>query len=182
MVICESCGENVFKVSVHSVTKKKLCLKCLIESGSYQTRFEDIDTEDEKRGSIRIPLTFVMDIELKDREVRHSAFSADMSMTGICFAWEGCKTCTGYMEKDIHENCVFYPYYIHNKNRRTFTVQFSLSQRLSVQVPAYAVYTIKEGSLDIEYVGAKFTDLTPAENRIIEEIIIRYAGNNPDAD
>ena len=98
-----------------------------------------------------------------------------MSMTGICFGWEGCPSCKGYIEKGIDENCIFNPYYINNDKRKTFIIELNISKKLTIQVPAYAVYTMKEESLDIEYVGAKFTDLTPEENRTIEELVIKYA-------
>lgn len=175
MPICESCGKQVHKLSVHSVTKKKLCLKCLIESGSYKPRFDDFDADDEKRGSIRIPITLIMDMELDSKKKKYSAYSADMSMTGICIAWDGCSSCSGYIEKGIHENCILHPYYINNEKRKSFTIQLDISKEMAIQVPAYAVYTLKDENIDIEYVGAKFADLTPAENRMIEQVIISYA-------
>ena len=175
MPTCEKCSEQVHKVSTHSITKKSMCLKCLIETGSYQPRLEELEPGNEKRGSIRIPLTLVMDIELENDKNRYPAHSADMSMTGICFGWEGCHSCKGYVEQGIDENCIFYPYDISNEDRKTFIIELSISNELSIQVPAYAVYTLKEESLNIEYVGAKFTDLTPEENRAIEEVIIKYA-------
>ena len=175
MPTCESCGEQVLKASTHSVTKKTMCLKCLIESGSYQPRLEDLEPDDEKRSSIRIPMALVLDVELEDEKVKYSAYSADMSMTGICFGWEGCSSCKGYIENGIDKNCILYPYYINNENRKPFVIELGITKESIIQVPAYAAYTMKEESLDIEYVGARFTDLTPEENRTIEELVIKYS-------
>jgi len=177
MPVCDSCGVEVHKLSVHPVTKKNLCMKCLIEAGSFRPDLEDLDPDTEKRASIRIPLTLVMSVELDGAktEKTFAGYSLDISMRGICFGWPGCASCPGYTENGIHEKCIFHPHAAHTPGRQPFLIKIDLSREVKIEAPAYAVYTLKDESINIEYVGARFTDLDPAANRMLEELIIKNA-------
>lgn len=182
MPICDKCGKEVKKLTEHLKTKEKLCLKCITKSGFFQPE-EDITVEggEDRRGSIRIPITIAMSFALfqddKFTEIKYPAFTVDISTAGICFAWNSCNVCRGYTANSVHEDCIFYPYFIDNSEKRTLTLEFKITKSYIMCVEAYTVYTLKEESLGLEYIGAQFAEVTGKQRRMLEKIILKYGGS-----
>jgi hypothetical protein len=180
--ICEKCGKEVKKLTEHLKTKEKLCLKCITKSGFFQPE-EEITVEggEDRRGSIRIPITIAMSFALfqddKLTEIKYPAFTVDISTAGICFAWNSCNICQGYTPNGVHEKCIFYPYFIQNEARRILKLEFKITKSYIMSIEAFSVYTLKEESLGLEYIGAQFTDVTTKQRRMLEKIILKYGGS-----
>jgi len=181
--ICEKCGKEVKKLTEHVKTKQKLCLKCITQSGFFKPEEEDIavDSGEDRRGSIRIPITIAMSFALsqddKFTEIKYPAFTLDISTAGICFAWNSCNICRGYIANSVHEECVFYPYFIKNEDRRPLTLEFKITKSYIMAIEAFTVYTLKEESLGLEYIGAQFANITGKQRRMLEKIILKYGGS-----
>ena len=182
MPTCERCNREVRKLTEHAVSKEKICLKCMTQSGLFVAQQEDIehDVGDDRRGSIRVPLTIVMGFSLfddeKQTEISYPAFSVDISTSGICFGWDSCSYCRGYQEHGVDENCVFYPYSMSNEDRKELKLEFKITNTYKMQIESYVIYTLKEERLGLEYVGAQFINLGNQQKRMIEKIIIKYGG------
>lgn len=176
MGICEKCGLDVKKLTVHAETRQHLCLKCISQSGFLSMNDDEIPSEEpERRSSIRIPLTVTMNFGVSDDNgqiKKYPAYSVDISMTGMCFVWEACMSCKGYMEGSIDEDCIFFPYFRNNPTRRTFAIELKITDNKSIIVDAYAAHTTQDKNLGQEYVGAQFNNLSNQHRRIIEKMII----------
>jgi hypothetical protein len=178
VALCEKCGREVRKLTEHAKTKEKLCLKCITKSGFFVPADDEIEVKDERRGSIRVPITITMGFSLFENdqltEIKYPAFSVDISTSGICFAWDACSLCRGYLENGVHELCVFYPYAIKSESRRELKLEFKITQTFNMSIDAYVIYTLKEEKLGLEYIGAQFTNLTSQQNHMLEKIIIKF--------
>jgi c-di-GMP-binding flagellar brake protein YcgR len=180
--LCDKCGREVKKLTEHVQTKEKLCLKCITKSGFFCPAEElPSDLNDDRRGSIRIPITIAMSFALFDEdkytEIKYPAFTVDISTAGICFAWDSCTVCRGYIPNSVDEQCIFYPYYIKNEKRRDLKLEFKITKSYIMGIEACSVYTLKEDELGLEYIGAQFTNVTPKQRRMLEKIIIKYGGS-----
>jgi len=170
---CEKCGREVNKLTVHAKTGKRLCLKCLTESGFFTLSDDDRISPTERRASIRIPLTVVMNFSLPHRKEKYPAYTVDISISGICFGWNACSACHGYTERAIDKDCILYPYYIHNPERKQLELELKVSDTVTIITAAYAVHTYKEENIDIEYVGAKFVNMNVQSRRMLEKLVIK---------
>ena len=178
---CSKCGTQVKKLTAHAETKEKMCLKCLTGSGYFALQDHEIVGEDERRGSVRIPLTVTMDFSLSgtgDTDKQdYGAYTVDISMSGLCFVWDSCGTCgtcRGYKPHGVDEKCVFYPYYVNNPSPRALQLALNISEHHSLKLEAHAIYTVKEETLDLEYAGVKFVNVQRQSRRTLEKIIIKY--------
>jgi hypothetical protein len=61
-----------------------------------------------------------------------------------------------------------------NENAKELDLTFSLTPECLMQLPCNIVYTIQEKEMDIEYVGACFTEVNDEERRILEVIVHKY--------
>ena len=180
MPVCAHCGREVMKLLQHAFTNEMVCLKCMTKSGFFSREIGDqiIPAREERRSNVRIPVSIVMSFEMFDSEesskVTYPALSVNLSTAGICFAWEHCNQCLGYEEGDVHEKCMFYPYYHMNENAKELDLTFSLTPECVMQLPCNIVYTVQEKEMDIEYVGACFTEVNAEEKRILEVIVHKY--------
>lgn len=181
MPVCARCGKEVRKLIEHAVTKENLCLKCIIasDSGLYSPKNHDeIAAKDDKRGSVRVPLSLVMSFAFfegqEDTEIKYPAFSIDLSLSGICFGWDPCSFCKGYEPNGIHEQCIFYAYFIKNEKRKELFLDFKLTDTYVMRIGSYIVYTLIEDSLGVEYVGAQFVNISNKNQHMVEKIILRF--------
>ncbi|MFC1582061.1 hypothetical protein ACFL4W_00845 [Planctomycetota bacterium] len=181
MALCEKCGREVKKLTEHAQSKEKLCLKCITKSGFFIPKEEELEVQDERRASIRVPITIIMGFTLFDddqkTEIKYPAFSVDISTAGICFAWDSCSYCRGYIENGIHESCIFYPYALDNPERQELKLEFKITKTYVMTIESYCIYTLKEESLGLEYIGAQFANLTNQQRRMLEKIIIKYGAS-----
>lgn len=198
---CEICGKEVKKLLAHPMSKKGVCYQCLSKDGFFS---RDVSEHmhfitDEKRSSLRIPLSICLSFELPNTEgegkTTYEAISVDLSITGVCFAWEQCKDCNGYkrieihpdcfvLEKcreckvykrhSVHPNCLFYPYSVNNDYGKDLDITFKLSEDYSLILPCRIANVLQEDDNDIEYVGASFSKFDLKELKILEILIIEY--------
>ena len=175
---CEKCGREVNKLTVHAKTGQKLCLKCITESGFFTLTDDDMITPDERRASIRIPITVVLDFSLAHIKEKHPAYTVDISMSGLCFGWNACNACHGYEERTIDKDCILYPYYVHNPQRKKLEIELKVKESLTIITDAFAVHTFKDKNIDFEYVGAKFVNLNVQNRRMLEKLVIMQGKGN----
>jgi hypothetical protein len=180
VAVCDKCGRDVRRLTDHAKSHEKLCLKCLTQSGFFAPAEEEMVQADDRRGSIRVPITIIMGFSLFNdsdaTEINYPAFSVDISTSGICYAWDSCNVCNGYQENSVHPNCIFYPYYLQNEQRKELKLEFKITKTYSMFVESYVIYTLKEENLGIEYIGAQFMNLSNQQNRMLEKIILKYGG------
>jgi c-di-GMP-binding flagellar brake protein YcgR len=175
MSTCEKCGRDVKKLTMHAASRMRLCVKCISQSGIVTLSEAELsDSKDERRGSIRVPLTVIMDFAVNGQTGvrKYPAFSVDLSMMGICFVWEACHKCAGYTDGGVHPQCIFYPSYLQNPAHRPLRIEIKVSDNRAITVDAYVAHTTKDKNLGQEYVGAKFCELSNQSRRIIEKMII----------
>jgi c-di-GMP-binding flagellar brake protein YcgR len=172
MPICEKCGRTVKKLTMHAGSKQRICVKCVSHSGFIAMTDAELRDDKERRGSIRIPLTVIMDFAVKGNAKKYPAFSVDLSMQGICFVWEACLTCAGYTEGGVHPACIFHPCYLHNPDRKPLRLELKVTNTRAITVDAFVAHTTKDRNLGQEYVGAQFCELSNQSRRIIEKMII----------
>lgn len=177
MPICEKCGREVSRLTVHAKSGKRLCLKCITESGFFTLSEDNRIRKDERRASIRLPVTVVLDFTINHTKKRFPAYTVDISMSGLCFGWNGCEVCHGYSEEAIDKNCVLYPYYITNPDRKKLEVELRITDSITIITNTFVVHTFKEESINLEYVGAKFVSLNIQNRRMLEKIVIMQGKN-----
>jgi hypothetical protein len=174
MSTCEKCHREVKKLTMHAASHQRLCVKCISQSGIVTMSDEEIGDAKERRGSIRIPLTVIMDFAVDGRSGmrKYPAFSVDLSMMGICFVWEACHKCAGYTEGGVHPQCIFHPCYLKNPGRKPLQIELKVTENRAITVDAFVAHTTKDKNLGQEYVGAQFCELSNQSRRIIEKMII----------
>lgn len=176
---CMRCGREVRNLTEHSMTGEKLCLRCMTKSGIFQMSDDRLLVfKDERRDSLRIPimvsLSFFVYDPARHTTVEYPAFGVNISRTGICFTWDACSTCTGYAESGVDPNCTFYTYFISNPEPRTMRLQIRVTKTHVMTIEAYSVYTMKDPNLNVEYVGAQFTNLSSDNELILERMLVEY--------
>ena len=174
---CDKCQQDFYKLTTHSRTKQKLCIRCITDDGCVRFRDEELVLTHDKRGSVRVPLTVNMTVSLEDgdrMEMRYPVFSVDLSLTGICFTWEFCPVCHG---REAHPEagaaCFFAPFRSKNPDRRELALELQFGSFI-LKAKAYVVHILRDDDCDIEYIGAKFSYLGNHERRVLEKIIIKY--------
>jgi len=182
MPICEKCNREVSRLTVHAKTGKKLCLKCITESGFFTLSDNNRIRKDERRASIRLPVTVVLDFSIDHVKKRFPAYTVDISMSGLCFGWNGCEVCHGYTEEAIDTDCVLYPYYVNNPDRKKLEVELRITDSITIITKTFVVHTFKENSIDLEYVGAKFVSLNVQNRRMLEKIVIMHSKSSDHPD
>jgi hypothetical protein len=171
---CDHCERDVIKLLEHPFTHEGVCLKCMTRSGFF-SRLTDEDTDvipRERRSNVRVPVTIEMAFDILD--ISYAAYTVNMALAGICFAWEHCQQCAGYDEGAIDDNCIFAPFYIHGDSPKELMLKFAISETYTMEIPTQIVYTIKEPSMDVEYVGAKFLEVSEKDNLLLEVVIAKF--------
>jgi c-di-GMP-binding flagellar brake protein YcgR len=153
----------------------KACLRCIIQKGDYTSLLNEYIPDNERRASVRIPITVNMNFSLpgetESEDGSYPAYVLDLSMSGLCFGWRGCPVCTEYKPKTIHEKCILYPFFIDNEDRKPMNLDLKVDDG-TISIDAFAVYSVKDEDEGIEYIGTKFTDLSSLNQRLIEKLVI----------
>mgnify|MGYP001582054559 CR=1 FL=1 len=61
-----------------------------------------------------------------------------------------------------------------NPVRKPLVLNFNLTRDFVMQLPCFVAYAVKEADQAIEYVGGKFSEVSPEEKRVLEIIIYKY--------
>jgi hypothetical protein len=182
MPVCGKCGKEVRKLTKHINEEEPQCVKCASDTALHPLDLTLLDFENEKRASLRIPLFVEMDFIIHKfmhndtKSMRYPAQSIDISMTGICFTWGMCEECNGHVSHGVHENCLFYPYYIANKKKVPLHLELRVMDDYILKTDAWVVHVTQEENINMEFIGACFTGkMKPIDKRIIENLVIKYA-------
>ena len=63
---------------------------------------------------------------------------------------------------------------MHGDEAQALMLKFRVSEAYTMEIPSQIVYTIKEPQMDIEYVGAKFLDVSEKDRILLEIIIAKF--------
>ena len=76
------------------------------------------DRDDDRRGSMRIPVSvgFKCNVRGTQSEFFYTTIIYNYSEGGLCIKWNFCEECTGYTAGKIHPNCMFSAYDYHNQD------------------------------------------------------------------
>lgn len=175
MARCERCSREVSKLVMHAHSGEHICVQCLTQDGIWELASESSLPTWERRGSTRIQFSTPMTIRTA-AGLSFPVLSVDISMTGLCFAWTACHDCPPAIARpDITPSCVFFPHYTGNPDALDLEIDILLRSRCVIPLKARLVYILRDTSLDLEYVGAKFMNVPNEYRRALEKLIIRYA-------
>ena len=178
MPLCEGCGREVRTLTEHAMSKQRLCLRCMTRSGLFKMDEDRVVVfKDDRRGSIRIPITVGISITTRTGKTASrtiSTFGANISTTGVCFTWSACRTCTGYLPSGLHPKCFFFHFRADNPNAAPLHLGIQVTKTHIMRIDARVAYTLKDEALGVEYVGAQFTHVSSENHLILEKIIMEY--------
>ncbi|MFC1582162.1 PilZ domain-containing protein [Planctomycetota bacterium] len=180
MNACSACQAQVKKLFRHPQTNLRVCYSCLPQEEQFFS-IEDLgpDTVDpdaqERRAHMRVPVSLSMSFDMGEPgellQLSHPAVSVNISLGGVCFAWEPLNQ---YLEEDnpsIDSTSIFFPYYKGNQQSRDLSLSISFSSDTSLSIPGKIVYTARDSAIGVEYVGTQFSPLGTQQQKFLETVL-----------